>query len=149
MAAKALPLIVCGRTTKVASAVQAALAPEYSIMHLILSPEEGVEHLPLLLSNQAPPPPKNPARQLGTQDYSSPPQAILLGGGYEDSDIEVLRKACRDTTQKVPWLKCDPSVPTPPLGPEYGKAVVERAKKRLRELREEGKLGKEDGIFLY
>jgi len=31
----------------------------------------------------------------------------------------------------VPWLRADASKPAPPIGPEYGKAMVERAKECL------------------
>jgi hypothetical protein len=40
--------------------------------------------------------------------------------------------------------------PAPPLGPEYGKAMVARSKEALLKLQAEGKLdGTDDGLYYY
>ena len=43
----------------------------------------------------------------------------------------------------IPWLRPDMSKPAPPLGPEYGKALVARIKVLLEQLDREGKLEEE------
>ncbi|KAI5477145.1 hypothetical protein MNV49_006801 [Pseudohyphozyma bogoriensis] len=137
MAIKAIPLILCGLSASTANAVKRGLAPEYSVVHTIFSPQQGLTLLPALLSDRPP------------RHTSSPPQAILLPLGYSDADIMAMRAACQDSHHKVPWLKNDTSVKMPPYGPGYAEVIIERAKRRLGELAEEGKLGREDGLFLY
>jgi len=52
--------------------------------------------------------------------------------------------------KKVPWLRPDTSKPAPPLGPEYGKALVVRIKELMADLQKQGKLdGGEDGVYWY
>lgn len=70
-----------------------------------------------------------------------------MGGGYDDEKIELMRSACEGVS-KVPWLRADLTVPTPPLGPEYGAAMVKRVKDCLKSLAEQGKM-EEDGIHFY
>lgn len=47
----------------------------------------------------------------------------------------------------VPWLRPDLSKPAPPLGPEYGKALVARIKKLVPELEKEGKMLEEKVVW--
>lgn len=42
----------------------------------------------------------------------------------------------RSDAKRVPWLRADTSKPAPPLGPEYGKAMVQRSKECLGGLAE-------------
>jgi len=59
-----------------------------------------------------------------------------------------MREACKGHLN-VPWIMFDKSKPVDvPLGPEYGKVVVGRAKALLKKLQEEGKM-KGDGIYYY
>jgi hypothetical protein len=92
-----------------------------------------------------------PTNDLGSKNYSKPPAAIILGAGYEDNDVAAMRKACTEAqAHHVPWLQPDTSKPSPPLGPEYGKAMVERLKVLLGELKGEGKLGSGvEGVFRF
>lgn len=48
----------------------------------------------------------------------------------------------------VPWLRPDLSKPAPLLGPEYGKAMVERIKVTVKELKEKGTRS-EDAVVYY
>lgn len=79
------------------------------------------------------------------------PQAIVTGAGYDEAAVDKMRKACNDRGNegsKVPWLRPDTSIPTPPLGPKYGEAMVRRVKSCLRELEEEGRMIG-DGVYFY
>lgn len=40
----------------------------------------------------------------------------------------------------VPWLRPDPTLPKPKLGPELGKALIERTKAALEGLKVDGKI---------
>lgn len=67
---------------------------------------------------------------------------MLLGAGYDEDVITALIKAATDNSaaKPVPWLRPDTTKPAPPLGPEYGKALVARIKVLLGELQEKGEL---------
>lgn len=50
----------------------------------------------------------------------------------------------------VAWLRHDGSKPAPPVGPEYGKAMVQRVRDTLDSLKNEGKLGNgETEVYWY
>jgi hypothetical protein len=91
-------------------------------------------------------PPSNP-ENVGSKNYAHPAAAVVLGGGYEDEEFDAIRKACEGKSN-VPFLKFDPSKPTPPLGPAYGQYVAGRLKNRLQELESEGHFGK-DGVYSW
>ncbi|KAH8204936.1 hypothetical protein TruAng_000819 [Truncatella angustata] len=65
------------------------------------------------------------------------PIAVTLGGGYDDAGTEVIMKAAAGI-RPVPWPRSDLAKPAPPLGPEYGKALVARIKVLLAKLEKEG-----------
>ena len=111
------------------------------------------DELPFLLRGKAPP---NPSTTFGSGNWSSPPQALILGGGYGDKDIEeVVRQAeSIDGAMEIPWLRVDvrktgehgpPLQPTEEDAAAYGKLVVKRMKEGLNKLKEEGKLGQGNG----
>jgi len=58
-----------------------------------------------------------------------------------------MRKASEEKSN-VPWIRPNLDTPTPPLGPLYGAAVVERCKVCLKKLAEAGRLG-DDGVYFY
>lgn len=114
-----------------------------------------MEELPYLLKGSAPP---NPSSTLGSGNWSSPPQALLIGGAYQDKDVEEVVKLAKSTdgAMEIPWLRIDSrkmQAPTGQLTPEeaakYGKAIVQRFKEGLTKLEGEGKLGQgKGGIYL-
>lgn len=83
---------------------------------------------------------------LGSKDYSQKPIAVILGGAFTDEDAAEMMK---DTAKvhPVPWLRPDTSKPAPPLGPEYGKAMVARIKQRIPQLEKEGKMGDAEQLW--
>lgn len=102
----------------------------------------------MLLAGQTPA--AQESANLGTQDYSAPPDAVVLGGGYNDESVRRLRAACecKGMERGVPWLRPDANVPTPPLGAKYGAHVAKRVKACLGELEEEGR-STGDGVYFY
>ncbi|OCK79666.1 hypothetical protein K432DRAFT_248738, partial [Lepidopterella palustris CBS 459.81] len=130
--ASPIPVILCGQHTAVAERIIAGLLPEYEVIHFILSPSAGASEIPSILAGTFPPTITN----LGTQNHSKPPAAIITGSPlYDDAGIAEMRDACKDSAVKVPWLRLDKSKPGPPPGPgkEYGEALVARIKVCLRE----------------
>lgn len=114
-----------------------------------------MDELPYLLKGTVPP---NPSSTLGSGNWSSPPQALLIGGAYQDKDVEDVVKLAKSTdgAMEIPWLRIDSRKMKPPTGeptPEeaaaYGKAIVQRFKDGLDKLKQEGKLGQgKSGIYL-
>lgn len=114
------------------------------VIHFVPTPEAGVAQIPAIFHGEQSPPSDS---QVGSKDYSEKPVAVFLGGGYTDADAEVMMKAA-EGIHPVPWLRPDLSKPAPPLGPEYGKAMVARIKELMCELAKEGKM-KEEKVFWY
>ncbi|CZR63191.1 uncharacterized protein PAC_13087 [Phialocephala subalpina] len=141
--AAAIPIVLCGKTPQIATAVKKSLMPDYEVVHVILTPSAGISEIPSLLSGTPPSSPEN----IGSQNYAKVPQAIVTGAGYDEAAVERMRKACNGSSN-VPWLRPDTSIPTPPLGPKYGEAMVKRVKSCLRELEEEGRM-EGDGVYFY
>lgn len=144
-----LPIVVCGKHPSIAASVRKGLLPEYDVIHVVLSVEAGISDIPLLLSSQAP---RNSSSNLGSQNYTKPPVAIALGGGFDSEMFEKMKNAC-DNAPSSPWLRTDTSKGPGPPGPEeqesYGAIVAQRMKKRLGELKvgEEG--GVREGVFWF
>ncbi|CAG8972203.1 hypothetical protein HYALB_00007345 [Hymenoscyphus albidus] len=131
-----IPVILCGRTTKIATGVIAALKPEIDDP---INPQNGT---------------CNHDNELGSKNYTAIPKAVIMGAGYSDTDVDSIRKACRDVqTPSIPWLQSDTSLPTPPLGPEYGRALVVRIKAPMmrmeKDKQESGKIESTDDIVYY
>ncbi|KIX09909.1 uncharacterized protein Z518_00990 [Rhinocladiella mackenziei CBS 650.93] len=147
-----VPVLLCGRREDIASVVMAELRPKYEVVQCIMSPDDGLINLPLTLSGSKP---RNPESNLGSRDFSRTPRAVVLGGGYDDATVEMLRKTVTETkgARKVPWLKADQgkTAAGPPPGSEgYPVSVATRVKESLDSLEKEGKLeGNEDGIFTW
>ncbi|KFY43695.1 hypothetical protein V495_03827 [Pseudogymnoascus sp. VKM F-4514 (FW-929)] len=143
-----LRVIVCGQTAQIANGVKAGLLPEYETIHVVFSAAAGAKDIPPLLSGQTPPATDEP--NVGTGDYSKKADAIITGGAYDDEKFNEMRNACAELPGfgGVAWLRPNMSTPTPPIGPAYGKAMVERCKVCLKELEQDGKLGT-DGIYFY
>jgi hypothetical protein len=103
-----------------------------------MAPTAGCAQIPPLLAGQSAP----SNSTLGSKNYSAPPVAVILGGGYDDSGIKQMMEAAaeKNSAKNVPWLRPDLTAPTPPLGPEYGKAMVKRLKLVMAELETMGEM---------
>ncbi|KAH7319572.1 hypothetical protein B0I35DRAFT_352646 [Stachybotrys elegans] len=132
----ARPVILCGQTERIGAGVIADLKPEYEVIHFVMTPAGGAVQIPAILKGDKAVPADS---ELGTKDYSQPPLCVILGGGYDDAGIEEMMKSTKGL-KGVPWLRPDLSKPAPPLGPEYGKALVRRIKELIPELEKEGKM---------
>lgn len=109
-----------------------------------MTPESGKEQIPAIFRGEAP---LSSDSELGTKDYSQKPIAVLLGAGYDDEGTKVMMEASKGI-HAIPWLRPDMTKPAPPLGPEYGKALVQRIKELVAELEREGKMN-EEKVFWY
>ncbi|KAE9371721.1 hypothetical protein N431DRAFT_484199 [Stipitochalara longipes BDJ] len=138
-----IPIVLCGASPQIATGVKNGLLPEIEVIHVILSAEAGAAEIPLLLEGQSLPPSEN----VGSQNYSKKPVAIITGGGYDDARFKLMKDAC-EGKGSVSWLRPDMGYPMPPLGPQYGATMVERVRKGIRELVNSGRLGGE-GVFIY
>ncbi|KAI3394956.1 hypothetical protein diail_2063 [Diaporthe ilicicola] len=145
-----IPILVTGRTEAIGRMVIANMKPEYEVIHFTLS-TSIMDELPFLLTGKVPP---NPSSTLGSGNWSSPPRALLIGGAYQDKDVEEVIKLAKSTdgAVEIPWLRVDntkmqtpPPEPTEEQAAAYGKAIVRRMKEGLGRLKEEGKLGQGNG----
>lgn len=92
--------------------------------------------------------PPTKSSSLGSGQYNTSPKAIIFGGGYDDTAIDEILRGIGGTS--IPLLKVDQSIPMPPVGPEYGKKIIERCKGKLGELAGQGALGDTHGsVFFY
>lgn len=114
-------------------------------MRFIQTVETGKKQIPALLRGEDP---GGSGSDLGSKNYERTPVAVLLGAAFNDQDIQELREAAKGT-KDVPWLRPDTSKPTPPPGPEYGKAMVERIKETMKELHASGKLEGNGDVTWY
>lgn len=110
-----------------------------------MSVEGAKEEIPHVLNGSEPP---QRGSRLGSGNYGSRPRAIIFGGGYDDAAADEILNAIGKVDIAV--LKADHTVPMPPIGPEYGKKILERCKATLEALSKEGKLdGNHGGVFQY
>ena len=120
-----------------------------AVVHFILGPQAALDELPLVLQGRPVP---SASSSIGSGDIASVGRVVILGGAFDEATIESLRSLCAQTTgaRRVPWLRQDTTKPTPPLGPKYGKAMIQRTKETLKRLADEGKLDGSDGdVYCY
>ncbi|KAI2619939.1 hypothetical protein GGR54DRAFT_601875 [Hypoxylon sp. NC1633] len=104
-----------------------------------MSTDSGATQIPAILKGEQSPPSDS---ALGSKDYSRLPVAVILGAAFDDAAADVMMKASAGI-RPLPWLRHDKTKPSPPLGPEYGKAMVLRIKELLAQLEKEGKMNEE------
>lgn len=108
-----------------------------TVIHFVMSVDAAKAQIKAIFEGDQSPPSHS---DLGSKVYSQKPIAVILGGGFTDEDAADIMKATADI-HHVPWLRPDQSKPAPPLGPEYGKAMVVRVKERIAQLEQEGSMG--------
>lgn len=141
-------------------ALESTTYPANSAMRIVIHftlASAIADELPSLLTGKTPP---NPKSSLGTRNWSEPPRALLLGGAYQQEDIERLQKVANGTegAAVIPWLRVDSTKGKPPpsiassddhIRKAYASAIVHRLKAKLNELHAEGKLQVgQGGIYL-
>lgn len=115
-------------------------------MHFVLTPEAGAKEIPQVLQGIMP---EVKSSDIGSGNLDRGVKAVVLGAAYHDEGIDAMKEAA-SSIANIPWVKQDITLPTPPLGPEYGKAMVARVKESLGKLEASGKLGAGEGdIFWY
>ncbi|KFY12254.1 hypothetical protein V492_03995 [Pseudogymnoascus sp. VKM F-4246] len=140
-----MPIILCVKSSTMATECIDAFKPEYEVIHVVFSAAAGALDIPTLLRGEILSP--SDRHNLGTQNYFKPPIAVILGRMYDDVNFAEMREACKGRSN-VPWLRQDLSKPEPPLGNGFGEAMVERMKACLSNLATQGR-SKRDGVFLY
>jgi hypothetical protein len=101
-----------------------------------MTPSAGATQIPAIIKGDEQVPSES---ELGSKDYSQTPVCVILGGGYDDAAIEEMMEAAQGV-KGIPWIRPDLTKPAPPLGPEYGKALVARIKELIPKLESEGKM---------
>jgi hypothetical protein len=118
------------------------------VVHFVF-PDSASAEIPLVLQGKTP---EQIASKIGSGKVSAGARAVVLGGAVDPEGFDKMRSAVKSTAGAgtVPWLRQDSSKPAPPLGPEYGKAMVERVREALASLEAAGKLdGSSDEVTWY
>ncbi|KAH8694321.1 hypothetical protein BGW36DRAFT_430331 [Talaromyces proteolyticus] len=142
-----IPIILCGKTVNIGAHVTHLLKPEFEVIHFITSTEAAKAELADLLTGQAPKIPNT--NNVGTNDYSKPPQAIVFGRGYLHTEIVELNKEHRGiSSSPVAWIVGDPDVRAPaPLPPDYAVQAAHNVKRAFERWKAAG--GTSEIIVLY
>jgi hypothetical protein len=109
---------------------------------MVLSAEAGAIEIPQILDGKALPVTDPP--NLGSGDYSKSPVAVVLGRGYDNNQMALIRDACKGK-RGIHWLRANLRVPVPEAGPAYADHIVSRVKACLDKLAEKGELYGEGG----
>ncbi|KAM7208354.1 hypothetical protein V8F20_001332 [Naviculisporaceae sp. PSN 640] len=148
MASKVIRVLAAGKHEGMGRRVIEGLRPEVEVVHFMLSTSIESE-LPYLLQNKLPP---NPASNIASDILGrpislseTPPQALILGGAYNDDAVASLRALVQDSSKyrQIPWVRVDASKSkfSPAEEPEkYSQDVISRFKEGLVKLEKEGKL---------
>lgn len=125
-------------------------------IQFITSVERAKAEIPLMLAGREPP--KDPDN-VGSHDFSKPPEAVLSGRGFGAQQMQTIREACGGADAGLVWVnsveKSRANIASSP--PDFSKAeVVEKysdqvaasIKKVLAEVRQKGKWGV-DGVYEY
>lgn len=147
-----IPLVLIGKTTEMGSKVIEALKPEYEVIHFLGSVEAASSELPLLLTGKRP---ENPSfGNLGTQDYSAKPQAIVVGSYFTNAMVDEVREKC-GRALSVPWMTAgvdeeqrDAMLEQPPDPETYAPLASKLLKEVMGRVRSECKWDG-DGVFVY
>ncbi|KAH8787770.1 hypothetical protein BGZ57DRAFT_879854 [Hyaloscypha finlandica] len=94
------PVVLCGASSQIATEVKNGLLPEIEIIHVVLSAEAGAAEIPLFLEGKSLPSSNN----VGSQNYSQKPAAVVTGGGNDDARFELMKDAC-EGMGIVSWLR--------------------------------------------
>ncbi|KAL6230357.1 hypothetical protein BDW75DRAFT_222934 [Aspergillus navahoensis] len=137
---ESIPVVLCGRRVEVGKPVSDSLGPEYEVIHFIASPEAVHTELPLLLAGQDPHSVATSPNEVGTHDYSRPPQAVLFGRGFALDFVQELKETYQSYSKEpVAWVAGDPATaPTDPPPPGYAEATANTIKNVLTAWKEQG-----------
>ncbi|KAF3053266.1 hypothetical protein E8E11_007462 [Didymella keratinophila] len=129
-----IPIVVCGRSPEIANKVKQDLAPEYEVVKIVLSPDEGINEIPQLLSG------------------ANPPAAVALGGAFDDATVDSMRDAASKAGEVV-WLRVDKSrlseMPSMDDKEMFGAALAKRIKASLQENKVGQEGAEKGGVFLF
>ena len=103
------------------------------MVKIVLSPEEGIEEIPKLLSS------------------GNPPRAVALGGAFDDATVDSMRDAASKAGEVI-WLRADKSrhseMPSMDDKEAFGGALAKRMKTSLLE-HNVGQGGASSGVYLF
>lgn len=124
----------------------------FSVIHFLNSAETASTELPLLFAGKKPD--ASSFANIGTQDYSRRPQAVVLGGAFTNSMVDALRKDCAGAVN-APWMtagmteqQLEELAKSPPDPATYGPSVAKLIKGAMVRVQEEGKWNV-DGVYSY
>ena len=126
------------------------------VIQFITSVQRCKTEIPILLRGGQPTPdPDN----VGTHNFSAPPQAVIFGRGFTAENIQEIRQQCGGSNSGLAWLQGgadgtgDGKVKPPDKSDAaaldaYADKTAAQVKSVLNELKISGKLGK-DGVHYF
>ncbi|KAF2009063.1 hypothetical protein BU24DRAFT_415415 [Aaosphaeria arxii CBS 175.79] len=142
-----IPVVGCGKIPAMGKSISQHLRPEYEVTHFILSYEAAEAELPHLLAGRNPQ--SQTPNEIGTNNYSRPPRAVVFGRGYDPHQVEELKKKFASVAKEpVAWVRGNPGdLPVGAVGPDYAQLIVADMKKVLNKWRDGGE--KDEEILVY
>ncbi|GAM84760.1 hypothetical protein ANO11243_027610 [Dothideomycetidae sp. 11243] len=147
MAARAMPVLLCGKTVGIGRIVARGLMPEYEVVHFS-TPDTVKDDVPALLAGKDAPA-SSAKNDVGTGNRDTPPRVVILGKAFTAESAGKIRETCHGPdAEKAAWVVGDPDapVPPPPYDDSYAVRVTADVKKVLNRWREQGE---KDGETLY
>ncbi|KAF9629178.1 hypothetical protein BFW01_g10381 [Lasiodiplodia theobromae] len=142
-----IPVILCGAMRPVAALVRSHMLLEYDVVYAGHDIAAATKEVPKIISGSSPPS-TSLYTQIGSNDFTVLPRAVITGGGYNEEAFQTLFQACAEACGSevalpVPFFRTDNAL-TDQLAaegkgpahssPEYPKAMTNRLKARLREV---------------
>jgi hypothetical protein len=75
-----------------------------SVIHILLTVEQALKDLPLLLSNPSQTP-ANTDDNPGSKNYGRRPRIVAIGGGHSEENFREMKAACKDVEKGIIWVR--------------------------------------------
>ncbi|PWN43864.1 hypothetical protein IE81DRAFT_61720 [Ceraceosorus guamensis] len=139
---RTVPVILCGKTAKIADGVRAALRPQYEVVQVFTDQQDAQTGIQKALTDDS-------------ISLAERIRAVIFGGAFNDDNIQSIKSfaTSQQNARKIAWLQHAP-LEKPREGPldkeKYGQEVSARIKSVLDELKNKGKLEEgDDEVYQY
>ncbi|KAK2591522.1 hypothetical protein QQS21_010797 [Conoideocrella luteorostrata] len=147
----AVPIVIVGATEHIGKAVIAGMQPDYegivpnfhtnkgsflsnpAVILFCTSIQAASSEIPYILRGEAPP---SQSSTIASGNFGAAPKAVVFGGAWSEEDVLSVQSALQGArgSEGLVLLMKDAGRPEPPLGPTYGKHIVERVKMTMGEV---------------
>ncbi|QKX54775.1 uncharacterized protein TRUGW13939_01864 [Talaromyces rugulosus] len=144
--AQPIPIILCGKSLENGAMVAQFLKSEFEVIHFVSSFEQAKAEFAELIAGRAPK--LSISENIGTQNYSKLPLAIVFGRAYDPDDVTELNRIFRGTgSAPLAWIAGNRDVrPPAQLGPGYAEKAAENTKRAFERWKDSGSIS-EDIVY--